>query len=136
MSDGQVAIDDFPLDFWEHGTIRRILDEEFEMSLLRLLQERGKTVNALDEKRLRDLIVPDVFLQVTETIGWSAAEERACSLAPDHRRIVQDRMRRMLLDYMESGSDAASFMERKWSLQPLALAFRSLPKKVRRFFLF
>ena len=134
MSTLPLASDDVPLDFWEHGSIRQVLEEEFEMSLLRLLQERGLTLNATDEKRLRDVIVPEVFLDVTDSIGWTPEEEKAHAFSEAHRRIIQNRMRRMLLEQMKEGSSAASFAERGWTLQPLALVFRTLPRKLKNFF--
>ncbi len=126
--------DDLPLDFWEHGSIRQILEEEFEMSLLRLLQERGLSMSAADEKRLRDVIVPEVFLDVTDSIGWTPEEEASHAFSEDHRRIIQHRMRRMLMEQIKDGSSAASFAERGWTLQPLALVFRTLPRKLKNFF--
>lgn len=125
-----MADEDLPICVWEKGTVRNLVEEEFEMALLRQIEERCLRVDAAQEKRLHDAIVPQIFFFVAHQCPWTLKEEAARSFHPRHRQVIQHEIERLLrCAFGQSLQHAAC----TGTFRHLLMVFRTLPGKVRDF---
>ncbi len=99
---------DRPLDFWERGPIRQILELEFEAALLRAIGERGMRVTAETEQIIHDAVVPEAFLFVTQAEGWSPEEEGKGRFTLAHQQAIQREMARLIANRLAQAGEGPS----------------------------
>ncbi len=87
---------DRPLDFWENGPVRQILEMEFELVLEQELTARELSLDALVCDLLHDAVIPEVILFVTQKMHWTHQEERRMALTlVNEKRVRREIVRRL-----------------------------------------
>jgi hypothetical protein len=65
---------DMPIATIEHGPLREVIENEFELSLHRAMQAAERTtMSQAEEQRLRASVVPQVFLYAMDSMDLSPA---------------------------------------------------------------
>ena len=78
----KISIDDMTLAFLEHGSIRKIIEMEYELALEQFIRERDMTLKALEERELHDHIIPVAFEFLAEKRGAFKCFGGEYALAP------------------------------------------------------
>ena len=79
---------DRPLNFWEEGPLRKILEMEFDLILEEELARRGVSASAGVCNVLHDAVVPEAFLFLTKNVQWTPSEELRLALSLMHQKAV------------------------------------------------
>ncbi len=121
---------DRSLDFWERGPIRRILELEFEAAFVQVMGDTGRRMDAAEEKRVHDAVVPEVFLFVTDNVEWSQGETEAGHFTLARQQLIRREMDRLICMHLVHTVQNA-LPDTRTVLQPLLMPFRALPRLMR-----
>ncbi len=118
--------------FWERGPVRRMVEDEFDIELMRQLAERNIMFDVPEERRLHDRVVPEAFLFVAEHLAWTAEEQTRGLFSPEHRTLLQQHISTLLCRELDTCvSHQVSRSHGPFSL--LLVACRWLPGTLRKF---
>ena len=92
-----MSIDDIPIQYFERGPIRDMLEVIFEVAVDRARRRGGFDIPAESEKYLHDTILPTLCVEVLEEAKSLKKKGEVYVLSPSCQKHLQDRIEEEIL---------------------------------------